>query len=100
MEKKSDNVSRRNFIKKTGIGVATTAAVFNVPYIMTAHAAPDAPINIGLIGCGGRGTGAALDAVNAGVKTAHIIDGRVQHAVLLELFTDEGIGTLIRSGRS
>ena len=44
--------------------------------------------------------GCALDAVNAGVKTAHIIDGRVQHAVLLELFTDEGIGTLIRSGRS
>ncbi len=42
----------------------------------------------------------ALDAVNAGVKTAHIIDGRVTHAVLLELFTDEGIGTLIRSGRS
>ena len=44
--------------------------------------------------------GCALDAVNAGVKTAHIIDGRVTHAVLLELFTDEGIGTLIRSGRS
>jgi len=42
----------------------------------------------------------ALDAVNAGVKTAHIIDGRVTHAVLLELFTDEGIGTLIRSGRA
>ena len=44
--------------------------------------------------------GCALDAVNAGVKTAHIIDGRVTHAVLLELFTDEGIGTLIRAGRS
>lgn len=41
----------------------------------------------------------ALDAVNAGVRTAHIIDGRVAHAVLLELFTDEGVGTLIRSGR-
>jgi acetylglutamate kinase len=39
----------------------------------------------------------ALDAVNAGVKSSHIIDGRVQHAVLLELFTDEGVGTLIRS---
>ncbi len=38
----------------------------------------------------------ALDAVNAGVKAAHIIDGRVEHAVLLELFTDEGVGTLIR----
>ena len=39
----------------------------------------------------------AMDAVNSGVHTAHIIDGRIQHAVLLELFTDEGIGTLIRS---
>jgi acetylglutamate kinase len=39
----------------------------------------------------------ALDAVNSGVKTAHIIDGRVAHAVLLEVFTDQGVGTLIRS---
>lgn len=39
----------------------------------------------------------ALDAVRSGVKTAHIIDGRVEHAVLLELFTDAGVGTLIRS---
>ncbi len=38
----------------------------------------------------------ALDAVRAGVKAAHIIDGRIQHAVLVELFTDAGIGTLIR----
>nr|WP_246585387.1 acetylglutamate kinase [Thiorhodospira sibirica] len=38
----------------------------------------------------------ALDAVRSGVKTAHIIDGRVEHAVLLELFTDRGVGTLIR----
>lgn len=38
----------------------------------------------------------ALDAVNSGVKNAVIIDGRVDHAVLLELFTDAGIGTLIR----
>ena len=37
----------------------------------------------------------ALDAVNSGVAGAHIIDGRVPHAVLLEVFTDEGIGTLI-----
>lgn len=38
----------------------------------------------------------ALDAINAGVNAAHIIDGRVQHAVMLELFTDEGVGSLIR----
>ena len=38
---------------------------------------------------------AALEAVRAGVGRAHIIDGRVEHSVLLELFTDSGIGTLI-----
>ena len=37
----------------------------------------------------------ALDAVNTGVAASHIIDGRVDHAVMLELFTDEGVGTLI-----
>jgi acetylglutamate kinase len=37
----------------------------------------------------------ALDAVSHGVVSAHIIDGRVPHATLLEIFTDEGIGTLI-----
>lgn len=37
----------------------------------------------------------ALNAVENGVKTAHIIDGRVAHATLLEIFTDEGVGTLI-----
>jgi acetylglutamate kinase len=39
----------------------------------------------------------ALEAVGAGVGSAHIIDGRVEHAVILELFTDEGVGTLIRN---
>ncbi len=39
----------------------------------------------------------ALDAVLAGVGTAQIIDGRVEHAVLLELLTDEGVGTLIKA---
>lgn len=39
----------------------------------------------------------ALDAVKNGAGAAHIIDGRVEHAVLLELFTDEGVGTLIRA---
>ena len=37
----------------------------------------------------------ALDAVKSGVASAHIIDGRVPHAVLLEVFTHEGVGTLI-----
>ena len=37
-----------------------------------------------------------VDAVKEGVKKAHIVDGRVQHAVLLEIFTDGGVGTEIR----
>ena len=39
--------------------------------------------------------GCALEALKSGVVSAHIIDGRVPHAVLLETFTDEGMGTLI-----
>lgn len=39
--------------------------------------------------------GCALSAVKHGVKSAHIIDGRVNHSTLLEIFTDEGVGTLI-----
>ncbi len=42
----------------------------------------------------------ALDAVHSGVTSAHIIDGRVAHSTLLELFTDEGVGTLITNRRS
>ena len=43
--------------------------------------------------------GCALDAVKSGVASSHIIDGRVPHAVLLEIFTDVGIGTLITNRR-
>lgn len=39
--------------------------------------------------------GCALDAVKGGVVSAHIVDGRVPHATLLEVFTDQGVGTLI-----
>jgi acetylglutamate kinase len=39
----------------------------------------------------------ALDAARSGVKSVHIIDGRVDHALLLEILTEEGVGTLIRS---
>ncbi|NOS88556.1 MAG: acetylglutamate kinase [Methylococcaceae bacterium] len=40
-------------------------------------------------------TRCATDALKAGVHSVHIIDGRVEHAVLLELFTDQGVGTLL-----
>jgi len=42
---------------------------------------------------------ACIDAVRRGVASAHILDGRVPHVVLLEIFTDEGIGTMITDTR-
>lgn len=41
--------------------------------------------------------GSALDAARSGVKSVHIIDGRVEHALLLEILTSRGVGTMIRS---
>ena len=39
----------------------------------------------------------ALDAARGGVNSVHIIDGRVDHSLLLEIMTDHGVGTMIRS---
>src|SRR5881227_578985 len=44
--------------------------------------------------------GSALDAVRNGVASSHIIDGRVEHALLLEVLTNEGVGTMIRADNS
>ena len=49
-------------------------------------------------GCG-RSSQACVDAIHGGVTFAHIVDGRVPHSLLLELFTDAGIGTKMQAGR-
>ena len=41
---------------------------------------------------------ACLRAVRGGVPAAHVVDGRVPHSVLLEIFTDEGFGTMVTDG--
>jgi acetylglutamate kinase len=38
---------------------------------------------------------ACLSAVRGGVPAAHVLDGRLRHAILLEIFTDSGIGTMV-----
>jgi predicted dehydrogenase len=67
----SSTVSRRQFLRNSSLAVASAAAVSNLPFIFTSHAAPDDPIRIGLIGCGGRGTGAVLDALGAATKVIY-----------------------------
>ncbi len=57
----SDSVSRRRFVRD---GAAATAALSWIPTAV--HAAPDNRIKLGLVGCGGRGTGAAAQAMKAG----------------------------------
>jgi predicted dehydrogenase len=59
------SVTRRDFLKHSSLAAAGAAALARFPFVTAAHAAPDDPIRIGLIGCGGRGTGALADALGA-----------------------------------
>jgi predicted dehydrogenase len=65
LESTNSSLSRRQFLSYSSLAVAGAATFAEAPFAITAHAAPDDPIRIGLIGCGGRGTGAAADALGA-----------------------------------
>ena len=78
-------VNRRSFLKTASAAAAGAAAVTNFPFVLTSHAAPDDPIRMGLIGCGGRGTGAVANAIAAAtnvkvVAVADIFDTQAQSA--------------------
>lgn len=63
--------SRRTFLKNSSLAAAGAAVASNFPFVLTSHAAPDDPIRIGVIGCGGRGSGAVLDALGAETKVIY-----------------------------
>ncbi len=63
----STALSRRSFLKHSSLAAAGAAAVSNFPFVLTSHAANDMPIRVGVIGCGGRGSGAVLNVL--GVET-------------------------------
>lgn len=67
--------SRRSFIKNSTLAAAGAAVASNFPFVLTGHAAPDDPIRIGVIGCGGRGSGAVLDALGAETKVIYLKSG-------------------------
>jgi len=67
----SKDVSRRIFIRRSSLAMAGAAAVVHFPQVITSHAAPDDPIRVGVIGCGGRGTGAALNVLRAATKVVY-----------------------------
>ncbi len=65
------DLSRRSFLKSSTLAVAGAAAIQGFPFVMTSHAAPDDPIRVGVIGCGGRGTGAMLNVLGAATKVIY-----------------------------
>jgi len=67
---KMDAVTRREFVKKSSLALGS-AAVTQFPHVITANAAPDDPILVGLVGCGGRGTGAALNILRAKTRVIY-----------------------------
>ena len=67
----SDGISRRDFVKQTSLAAAAGATVTQFPFVRTGHAAPDDPIRVGVIGCGGRGTGAALNVLRAATRVIY-----------------------------
>jgi len=62
--------SRRQFLKRSSLAMAGAAAI-ELPRVHTAFGAADIEIKIGLIGCGGRGTGAVLDAMGAATRVIY-----------------------------
>src|SRR5512137_61101 len=67
---KMDAVTRREFVRKSSLALGS-AAVTQFPHVITAHAAADDPILVGLVGCGGRGTGAALNILRAKTRVIY-----------------------------
>jgi len=69
-------LNRRSFLKSASVAAAGTAVLTNFPFVLTSHAAPDDPIRMGLIGCGGRGTGAVGNAIASApnVKVVAVAD--------------------------
>ena len=68
---RSPALSRRSFLKNSSLVAAGAATATNFPFVLTTQAAPDDPIRIGVIGCGGRGGGAALDALGATTEVVY-----------------------------
>lgn len=68
-----DPITRRTFLRNAAVGAASAAAMAQAPFV-NANAAPDQEIRVAVIGCGGRGTGAALDALQAGTNVVYTRD--------------------------
>ena len=81
-----DAASRRDFLKTSSLAVASSTVLTSLSIGRSAHAAGDDTLKIGLVGCGGRGTGAAAQALNA--------DKNVKLVAMGDAFADRLDGSL------
>lgn len=70
-DKQPSDTTRRQFVKRSSIAAAGASVISQFPFVITSHAAPDDPIRVGVIGCGGRGTGAALNVLQAATRVVY-----------------------------
>lgn len=73
--RKKNRISRRKFIENSGIGLAGAATISSFPNVIARPTGNDLEIRVGVIGCGGRGTGAALDVLNAATRIIYPMEG-------------------------
>jgi len=63
--------TRRQFVKCSSIAAAGASVIAQFPFVISSHATPDDPIRVGVVGCGGRGTGAALNVLQAATRVVY-----------------------------
>jgi predicted dehydrogenase len=73
--KRSNQITRRRFIENTSLGLAGAATISSFPNVIAKPVKNDLEIKVGVIGCGGRGTGAALDVIKAATKIIYPMEG-------------------------
>ncbi|MHB8520028.1 MAG: Gfo/Idh/MocA family protein [Limisphaerales bacterium] len=78
-------VTRRGFLKSASLAVAGAAAVSKFPFVLTSHAAPDDPIGVALVGCGGRGTQATQNVLEAS-RIANSANPNLKILALADIF--------------
>ena len=82
--KKSNQITRRKFIENSSLGLAGAAAITTFPNVIAIPAINNLEIKVGVIGCGGRGTGAVLDVLNAATKIIYPMEGYQLRMLLKE----------------
>ena len=100
----TQSLSRRHMLSGAAAGAAALlggsaaqAAPARSESVCSVPAKWDETYDLVVVGSGGAGLASAVMACQQGVKRVHILDGTIPHPILLEIFTDKGIGTMVHA---